>query len=104
MQKSGIIIPVGIVGGIVALAIIGGTTIYGYGKLNGNFENIGNYVLENKKGIAINRTCISENKDEVQKLASTVHEYIAVQTVKEEADDKREKLLIKIITDMNEPK
>lgn len=43
-----------------------------------------------------------ENQDNIQALAGTIQQYIAVQAAKEEETEKREKLLLKLIEKMTD--
>lgn len=65
----------------VACAIVG--TAFGFFKLPGKVE-----AVEKKQEVT---------EDKVQSLANTVEQYIAVQKTKEDAEDKQDELLLKLI-------
>lgn len=92
-MKNGILIPVGLVGAIVTIGVIGFQSAYKYGQLN----SVVGATQEKVEKVEVKA---EDNKDNIQELASTINEYIAVQSVKEEGDRKREALLIDLIREI----
>lgn len=90
MAKNGILIPVGVVGAIVAVVSFGWQGAFKYGQLEASVE-----VTEKRVGKV--EVKAESNEDAVQKLASTVGSYIKVQAVKEEGRDRREALIVDLL-------